>query len=37
MRKDHLENNDDDSSDEDDIRNTEIVIEKAGKQVKRIF
>jgi len=37
MRKDHLENNEDNSSDEDYIRNTEIVIEKAGKQVKRNF
>jgi len=31
MRKDHLENNDDSSSDEDEIRKTEIVIEKGGK------
>ncbi len=37
MRKEHLENKDDNSSDEEDIRNTEIVIEKAGKQFKRNF
>jgi uncharacterized protein (UPF0305 family) len=37
MRREHLEHKDDNSSEEEDVRQTEIIIEKAGRQVKRNF
>lgn len=37
MRREYFENKDDNSSDEEDVQQIEIVIEKAGRQVKRNF